>query len=115
MLLAGPFTPTSMDFVEIFNVSLDLSTIYFAHFSRCSASFVYICHSILECYDPFSGVMLSISLFQLSKPEKRGSSNSASEIFHLHHQNISPKYSGLNRVKPQLSVEHDISLTPDQL
>ena len=24
-----------MDFVEIFNISLDLSTIYFAHFSGC--------------------------------------------------------------------------------
>ena len=32
MLLAGPISHTSiqyMDFVEIFNVSLDLSTIYF--------------------------------------------------------------------------------------
>ena len=38
MLLAGPFSRTSipfMDFVELFNVSLDLSTIYFAHFSEC--------------------------------------------------------------------------------
>ena len=38
MLLAGPITPTSiqyMDFAEIFNVSVDLSTIYFAHFSGC--------------------------------------------------------------------------------
>ena len=38
MLLAGPVSHTSMDlmdFVEIFNISLDLSTIYFAHFSGC--------------------------------------------------------------------------------
>ena len=38
MLLAGPVSDTSpqyMDFVEIFNISLDLSTIYFAHFIGC--------------------------------------------------------------------------------
>ena len=38
MLLAGLVSHTStqyMDFVDIFNVSLDLSTIYFAHFSEC--------------------------------------------------------------------------------
>ena len=29
-----------MDFVKIFNISLDLSTIYFAHFSECQASFL---------------------------------------------------------------------------
>ena len=37
MPLAGQFSHTSiqyMDFVEIFNVSLDLSAIYFAHFSE---------------------------------------------------------------------------------
>ena len=37
MLLAGLISHNStqyMDFVDIFNVSLDLS-IYFAHFSRC--------------------------------------------------------------------------------
>ena len=36
VLLAGPFSHTStqyMDFVEVFNISLDLSTIYFAYFS----------------------------------------------------------------------------------
>ena len=35
MLLAGPISHTSIqyiDFVEIFNVSLDFSTIYFADF-----------------------------------------------------------------------------------
>ena len=44
MFLAGPISHTStqyMDFVEIFNISLDLSTIYIAHFSGCWASFVY--------------------------------------------------------------------------
>ena len=38
MLLTGPISHTStqyMDFVDIFNVSLDLSTIYVAHFSGC--------------------------------------------------------------------------------
>ena len=63
VLLAGPISHNStqyMDFVEIFYISLDLSTIYFSHFSRCSASFVYSCHSILECYNLFSGVKLSI-------------------------------------------------------
>ena len=36
MLLAVPISHTStqyMDFVEIFNISLDFSTIYFANFS----------------------------------------------------------------------------------
>ena len=38
VLLAGPISHTSsqyMDFVEIFNTSLDLSSIYFAHFGGC--------------------------------------------------------------------------------
>ena len=52
-----------MDFVEIFNISLDLSTIIFAHFSGCSASFVHSCHSILESDDLFYGVKLSIRSF----------------------------------------------------
>ena len=41
MLLAGPISHTStqcMDFVKFFNISLDLPTIYFAHFSECLAS-----------------------------------------------------------------------------
>ena len=33
--------------------SLDLSAIYFAHFSGCWASFLYSCHSTLECYNMF--------------------------------------------------------------
>ena len=36
MLLAGPISHTSsqyMDFIKIFNISLDLSTIHFAHFN----------------------------------------------------------------------------------
>ena len=38
MLLAGPISPTNtqyMDFVEVFIIVLDLSTIYFCHFSGC--------------------------------------------------------------------------------
>ena len=38
MLFAEPTSHTStqyMDFVEIFNIVLDLSTIYFSHFSGC--------------------------------------------------------------------------------
>ena len=38
MLLAGPISHTStqyIDYVEILNISLDLSAIYFAHFSGC--------------------------------------------------------------------------------
>ena len=38
MLLAGPISHNRtqyMDFVEICNISLDLSTVYFANFSRC--------------------------------------------------------------------------------
>ena len=38
LLLAGPVSQTTivyMDFIEIFNVSLDLSTIYLAHFNGC--------------------------------------------------------------------------------
>ena len=56
MLLAGPISHTStqdIDYVEILNISLDLSTIYFAHFSAYRASFVYSCHSILECCHVF--------------------------------------------------------------
>ena len=66
MLLAGLISHTStqcMDFIKIFNIVLDLSTIYFSHFSGCCASFAYSCHSILECYYLFSGVKLSIRLF----------------------------------------------------
>ena len=41
MSLAGSISHTStqyMDFVKFFNISLDLPTIYFAHFSECLAS-----------------------------------------------------------------------------
>ena len=51
------------DFVEIFNILLDSSTIYFSHFSGYRTSFVYSCHSIPECYNLFSGVKLSIRWF----------------------------------------------------
>ena len=66
MLLAGPISHTStqyMDFVKIFNISLDLSAIYFACFNGCRDSFVFSCHSILECYNLFSGVKLSMRSF----------------------------------------------------
>ena len=59
MLLAGPISHAStrfMDFVEIFNIVQDLCTICFSRFSGCCALFVYSCHSILECYNLFSGV-----------------------------------------------------------
>ena len=68
MLLAGPISHTSthyMDFVDIFNISLDLSAIYFAHLGECLASFVSSCHSILEYYNLFSGAKLSIRSFVL--------------------------------------------------
>ena len=68
MLLAGPIAHTStqyIDFVDVFYISLDLSTIYFAHFSECWASFVCSCHSIPECCVMFSGVKLSMGSFVL--------------------------------------------------
>ena len=51
--------------LPIFDISLDLSTIHFTHFSGCWASFVCNCHSILECGVMFSGVKLSIRSFNL--------------------------------------------------
>ena len=45
MLLAGPISHTStrcMDFVEIFNIMLDLSITCFSRFSGCRASIVFI-------------------------------------------------------------------------
>ena len=45
-------------FVEIFNVSLDLSTNHSVYFSGCRVSIVYSCCSILECNNLFSGVKL---------------------------------------------------------
>ena len=68
MLLVGPISHTGthcIDFVEILNISMDLSTIYFDHFRRCCPSFVYSCHCILECCVMFSGVKLSIRSFVL--------------------------------------------------
>ena len=59
VLLARPISHTStqcMDLVEIFNISLDLSTIYFVHFTGCWASFVYSCDStlcIVGCWASF--------------------------------------------------------------
>ena len=63
MLLAGKIPNTStrcMDFVEIFNIVQDLSTICFSLFSGCRASIVCSCHPIQECCNLFSGVGLSM-------------------------------------------------------
>ena len=71
VLLAGPISHTStqyIDFVGFFYISLDFSTIYFAHFSGYWASFVCSCHSILECCIMFSGVKLSMGSFVLLLP-----------------------------------------------
>ena len=64
MLLAGPISHTCtrcMDFVEIFNIILDLSTTCFSWV--LSFLYVYSDHSILECYNLFSGVELSMRSF----------------------------------------------------
>ena len=58
MLKVGQNSHTSiqyMDFVEVFSVSLDLSTIYFARFSRCLASFLSSSYSILNPITCFLG------------------------------------------------------------
>ena len=68
MLLAEPISRAStqyMDFVEIFNISLDLSTIYLLVLVGVVSS----CYSILECYNLFSGVKLSIRLFYFISSE----------------------------------------------
>ena len=61
VLLAGPIFTLALNtlILSIFYISLDLSTIYFAHFSEYWASFVCSCHSILKCCVIFSGVKLS--------------------------------------------------------
>ena len=51
--------------LSIFYISLDLSTIYFTDFSGYWASFVFSCHSILECCVSFSGIKLRIRSFVL--------------------------------------------------
>ena len=63
MSFAGPISHTSkqcMDFVEFFTVLLNSFSINFARFYLCRVSFVCSCYSILECYNLFSGVKLSI-------------------------------------------------------
>ena len=57
--------------LSIFDISMDLSTNYFAHFSGCWASFVCSCYSILECCVTFSGVKLSIRSFVLFHSTKQ--------------------------------------------
>ena len=51
--------------LSIFYISLDLSTIYFAHFSVELPLCVCSCHSILECCIMFPGVKLSMGSFAL--------------------------------------------------
>ena len=69
MLLAEPISHTGteyMDFVEVFNISLDLSTVYCANFSGWVLSFLctfIFCHYIPECYNLFSGDKLTIRSF----------------------------------------------------
>ena len=74
MLLAGPISHTStqyIDYVEILNISLDLSTIYFSRFGGCRASFVYSFHCILDCCHVFWSQVeykiISFILFERSK------------------------------------------------
>ena len=67
MLLAGPISHSSiqhMDFVEILNILLDLSTFYFIFLILVGVE-LYLCTAVIvdpECYDLFSGVKLSISV-----------------------------------------------------
>ena len=73
MLLALPISHTSTQYTNIadFNISLDFSSIYFAHFSGCWTFFVYSCHSIIERYILFSGVKLSIRSFCFIRENRR--------------------------------------------
>ena len=62
MLSAGPVSHTSINyiyFVEIFNVSLELSDIYLLVLVGVEVHLCAAVTSIPECYDLFSGVKLS--------------------------------------------------------
>ena len=67
MLLAGPISHTStryMDFVEIFNIVLDLLLLVFLILVGIELPLCLWCdRSILECYNLFSGVELSMRSF----------------------------------------------------
>ena len=66
VLLVGPISHTStqyMDFVEIVNILLDLSTTCSSHFSGSWAPFVYSCYSIPICCNLLSEVKLSTRSF----------------------------------------------------
>ena len=71
VLLAGPISHTStrcMDFVEIFNIILDLSITCFSHFSGCWASFMFIVITLswnaITCFLESSWVWDRFLLFQ---------------------------------------------------
>ena len=63
--LAGPISDTGIHSVHGFcrNLQCFIGFVYylFARFSGFRASFVCSCYSILECYDLFSGVTLSVT------------------------------------------------------
>ena len=66
MLLARPISHTStqyMDFVKIFNISLDLSSIFILLILLGVELPLCIVVTIIECYNLFAGVKLSIRLF----------------------------------------------------
>ena len=90
--LVGQVSHTSnqyMDFFETFNISLDLSTINFAYFSGCWASVLYGCHSILECYNLFSGVEYKTVLFYY--PDKEIQEPSGTESYSKNFYKFSSK------------------------
>ena len=66
MLLAGPISHTStqyIDFVEILSISLVCLLYILPNLVGVEVLFMYSCHTILECYNLFSGVKLSIRSF----------------------------------------------------
>ena len=92
VLLAGPISHTStrcMDFVEIFNIILDLSITCFSRFSGCWASFMFIVITLswnaITCFlesswvwDRFFVIIMSQNAFLHHK--KRQSADIASNI-----------------------------------
>ena len=114
VLLAEPISHTSTQYRDVFNMPLDLSTINFAHFSGCGASFVYSCGSILECYNLFfwSQVEYKIILFYfyisscqtLSDCTKSGSYLCASILLNTDYSFES--ISTVKETKSQLTILH---------
>ena len=57
MLLTGPVSQTSIQYMDFVKISLDLSAIYIANFSGCLLGFlVSSCYFILERSNLLSGV-----------------------------------------------------------